>query len=201
VRLLLSLASLTLWRPRLAPAPVFGICCKLCKYLHQASVDPDYMAPLAALGADGRPIGQCPLSHTTMDAKLSGYVARVNVTQVFTNPYKERIEAVYSFPLSDDSAVDDMTIKIGERTIKGEIKTREAARQIYDNAKNTGHTAALLNQERTNIFTQHVANIDPGKSIVVQLSYVELLKFEDGKYTFAYANDYWSSLFPKHCCR
>ncbi len=173
--------------PRLAPAPIFGA---------SAQVDPDYMAPLAALGADGRPLGQCPLSHTTMDAKLSGYVARVNVTQVFTNPYKERIEAVYSFPLSDDSAVDDMTIKIGERTIKGEIKTREAARQIYDNARNTGHTAALLNQERTNIFTQHVANIDPGKSIVVQLSYVELLKFEDGKYTFAMPTTIGPRFFP-----
>ncbi|MDP3509755.1 MAG: VIT and VWA domain-containing protein [Candidatus Melainabacteria bacterium] len=174
--------------PRLAPAPVFGA---------SAQIDPDHIAPLAALGADGRPIGQCPLSHTTMDAKLSGYVARVNVTQVFTNPYKERIEAVYSFPLSDDSAVDDMTIKIGERTIKGEIKTREAARQIYDNARNTGHTAALLNQERTNIFTQHVANIDPGKSIVVQLSYVELLKFEDGKYTFAMPTTIGPRFFPK----
>lgn len=193
--------------PTLAPAPVpvFGavggvaVSCDgdgICTKANSAQVDPDYMAPLAALGADGRPLGQCPLSHTTMDAKLSGYVARVNVTQVFTNPYKERIEAVYSFPLSDDSAVDDMTIKIGERTIKGEIKTREAARQIYDNAKNTGHTAALLNQERTNIFTQHVANIDPGKSIVVQLSYVELLKFEDGKYTFAMPTTIGPRFFP-----
>ncbi|MBP9091739.1 VWA domain-containing protein [bacterium] len=191
--------------PTLAPAPVFGTVGGvavsydgdgICTKASVAQVDPDYMAPLAALGADGRPIGQCPLSHTTMDAKLSGYVARVNVTQVFTNPYKERIEAVYSFPLSDDSAVDDMTIKIGERTIKGEIKTREAARQIYDNAKNTGHTAALLNQERTNIFTQHVANIDPGKSIVVQLSYVELLKFEDGKYTFAMPTTIGPRFFP-----
>jgi Ca-activated chloride channel family protein len=191
--------------PTLAPAPVFGTVGGvavsydgdgICTKASVAQVDPDYMAPLAALGADGRPIGQCPLSHTTMDAKLSGYVARVNVTQVFTNPYKERIEAVYSFPLSDDSAVDDMTIRIGERTIKGEIKTREAARQIYDNAKNTGHTAALLNQERTNIFTQHVANIDPGKSIVVQLSYVELLKFEDGKYTFAMPTTIGPRFFP-----
>ena len=63
-------------------------------------------------------------------------------------------------------------------------------------SKNTGHTAALLNQERTNIFTQHVANIDPGKSIVVQLSYVELLKFEDGKYTFAMPTTIGPRFFP-----
>ena len=180
--------------PVMGPAPVFTAASGSGN--GAANVDPDFVAPLAALGADGKPIGQCPLSHTSMDAKLSGYVARVNVTQVFTNPYKERIEAVYSFPLSDDSAVDDMTIKIGNRTIKGEIKTREAASQIYDNAKNTGHTAALLNQERTNIFTQYVANIDPGKSIVVELSYVELLKFEDGKYTFAMPTTIGPRFFP-----
>lgn len=180
--------------PVMGPAPVFAVAKGSGN--GAAHLDPDFVAPLAALGADGKPIGQCPLSHTSMDAKLSGYVARVNVTQVFTNPYKERIEAVYSFPLSADSAVDDMTIKIGSRTIKGEIKTREAARQIYDNAKNTGHTAALLNQERTNIFTQHVANIDPGKSIVVELSYVELLKFEDGKYTFAMPTTIGPRFFP-----
>jgi Ca-activated chloride channel family protein len=180
--------------PVMGPAPVFAVAKGSGN--GAAHVDPDFVPPLAALGADGKPIGQCPLSHTSMDAKLSGYVARVNVTQVFTNPYKERIEAVYSFPLSDDSAVDDMTIKIGNRTVKGEIKTREAARQIYDNAKNTGHTAALLNQERTNIFTQHVANIDPGKSIVVELSYVELLKFEDGKYTFAMPTTIGPRFFP-----
>ncbi len=180
--------------PVMGPAPVFKVASDGGN--GAAHVDPDFVAPLEALGADGKPIGQCPLSHTSMDAKLSGYVARVNVTQVFTNPYKERIEAVYSFPLSADSAVDDMTIKIGNRTIKGEIKTREVARRIYDNAKNTGHTAALLNQERTNIFTQHVANIDPGKSIVVELSYVELLKFEDGKYTFAMPTTIGPRFFP-----
>lgn len=180
--------------PVMAPAPVFAVA--MGSGNGAAHIDPDFVPPLAALGADGKPIGQCPLSHTSMDAKLSGYVARVNVTQVFTNPYKERIEAVYSFPLSDDSAVDDMTIKIGNRTIKGEVKTKEAARQIYENAKNTGHTAALLNQERTNIFTQHVANIDPGKSIVVELSYVELLKFEDGKYTFAMPTTIGPRFFP-----
>jgi Ca-activated chloride channel family protein len=180
--------------PVMGPAPVFAVAKGSGN--GAAQVDPDFVAPLAALGTDGKTIGQCPLSHTSMDAKLSGYVARVNVTQVFTNPYKERIEAVYSFPLSADSAVDDMTIKIGNRTIKGEIKTKEAARQIYENAKNTGHTAALLNQERTNIFTQHVANIDPGKSIVVELSYVELLKFEDGKYTFAMPTTIGPRFFP-----
>jgi Ca-activated chloride channel family protein len=159
--------------------------------------DPDSLdTPMSALNSLGQPLGHCPLAHTTMDAKLSGYVARVNVTQVFTNPYTEKIEAVYNFPLSDESAVDGMTIKIGERTIKGDIKTSVEAQHIYDQAKNVGHAAALLDQQRTNIFTQHVANIEPGKSIIVQISYVELLKFEDGRYTFTMPTTIGSRFYP-----
>ncbi len=159
--------------------------------------DPDMAdGPLVATGSDGLPRGQCPLQSTTMDAKLSGYVARVNVTQVFTNPFKDKIEAVYNLPLSDDSAVDDMTIKVGDRTIKGQIKTREDAKNIYEHAKQIGRATALLDQERANVFTQHVANIEPGKSIVVKISYVELLKFEDGRYTFTMPTTLGSRFHP-----
>jgi Ca-activated chloride channel homolog len=180
--------------PQSIPQPAFtGIATGASILLDHDSIG----GPLSALSETGKPLGLCPLQHTTMDAKLSGYVARVNVTQVFTNPYPYKIDARYNFPLSDDSAVDEMTIKVGDRTIKGDIKTREQAKQIYEQAKNGGHAAALLDQERTNIFTQQVANIEPGKSIVVQISYVELLKFEDGRYTFALPTTVAPRFFPE----
>src|ERR1019366_8371752 len=49
-------------------------------------------------------------------------------------PFAEKIEAVYTFPLPPDSAVDDMTIHIGDRTIRGLIKPRDEARKIYEEA-------------------------------------------------------------------
>ncbi|MFH0889479.1 MAG: VIT domain-containing protein [Planctomycetota bacterium] len=141
---------------------------------------------LKVIDKDGKPIGECPLKHTDVKAEISGYVARVNVTQQFENPFKEKIEAIYVFPLSSDAAVDDMLMKVGERTIRGEIKKREEARQIYEAAKNAGKVASLLDQERPNIFTQSVANIMPGESVTVTISYVEILKYEDGEYNFVF---------------
>lgn len=141
---------------------------------------------LKVIDKDGKPIGQCPLKHTDVKVEISGYVARVNVTQQFENPYKEKIEAIYVFPLSSDAAVDDMLMKVGERTIRGQIKKREEARQIYEAAKNAGKVASLLDQERPNIFTQSVANIMPGESVTVTISYVEILKYEDGEYSFVF---------------
>ncbi|MFH1230862.1 MAG: VIT domain-containing protein [Planctomycetota bacterium] len=141
---------------------------------------------LKVIDKDGKPVGQCPLKHTDVKAEISGYVARVNVTQQFENPFKEKIEAIYVFPLSSDAAVDDMMMKVGERTIRGQIKKREEARQIYEAAKNAGKVASLLDQERPNIFTQSVANIMPGESVIVTISYVEILKYEDGEYNFVF---------------
>src|SRR4030095_4048754 len=83
-------------------------------------------------------------------------------------------------------AVDDMTMTIGSRVVKGKILPREEAQAVYEAAKNNGQTASLLEQERPNIFTQSVANILPGEQIKITISYVETLKYEDGSYEFVF---------------
>jgi Ca-activated chloride channel family protein len=126
------------------------------------------------------------LKHTKVDARISGDVSRVEVQQTFQNPFKRPLEAVYVFPLPEEAAVDAMEIRIGKRVIKANIKKREEAKQIYEDAKNQGKTAALLEQERDNVFTQSVANIKPGEAIHVTIRYTAALKFESGDYEFVF---------------
>ncbi|HEY9851342.1 MAG TPA: VIT domain-containing protein [Leptolyngbyaceae cyanobacterium] len=127
-----------------------------------------------------------PLKHTEVEAKVAGNISRVEVTQTFENPFTTTLEAVYIFPLPDEAAVDDMLIRIGDRTIKGSIKKRQEAQQIYEQAKQQGRTAGLLEQERDNIFTQSLANIKPGEQIDVIIRYNDSLKFEGGNYEFVF---------------
>ncbi|MEQ8997429.1 MAG: VIT domain-containing protein [Coleofasciculus sp. B1-GNL1-01] len=127
-----------------------------------------------------------PLKHTEVNAKVTGNVSQVEVTQTFENPFAEPLEAVYVFPLPDEAAVYDMEIRIGDRTIKGEIKKREEAQAIYEQARQEGRTAGLLEQERANIFTQSLANIKPGEQIDVTIRYTDSLKFEGGDYEFVF---------------
>ncbi|HVG17577.1 MAG TPA: VIT domain-containing protein, partial [Blastocatellia bacterium] len=134
----------------------------------------------------GTIIAQCPLKHTDVKAEISGFLSRVVVTQEFENPFKDKIEAVYTFPLPQNAAVDDMTMRVGDRTVRGRIKRREEARAIYEAARAAGNVASLLDQERPNIFTQSVANIMPGEKVTVTISYVETLKYEDGSYEFVF---------------
>ena len=134
----------------------------------------------------GKPAAECPLKRTEVKAEVSGFISRVTVTQDFQNPFTDKIEAVYTFPLPERAAVDDLTMQIGDRTIKGTVMRREEAAAAYSNAKKLGRVASLLDQERPNIFRQQVANILPGQQIRVTISYVETLKYEEGSYEWTF---------------
>lgn len=123
-----------------------------------------------------------PLQRTEFDTVVVGSIAETEVTQIFANPLSEPIEAVYTFPLHEDAAVDDYSITVGDRTIRGDIKTREDARKTYEEAKEAGNTAGLLEQQRPNIFTQSVANIPPGEAIEITMHVVHPLEEEEGRY-------------------
>ena len=127
-----------------------------------------------------------PLEHTHVKADLTGYVATVEVRQKYKNPFAYPIETTYVFPLPENSAVNGMKFIIGDRVIEAQIKKRQEARQIYEKAKKQGHTTALLEQERPNIFTQSVANIAAGSEIDVIISYVQDLTYDDGSYEFVF---------------
>lgn len=121
-----------------------------------------------------------PLEHTDVSIEVLGPVATGTVKQTFGNPHLVPIEAHYVFPLPHDAAVHDFILTIGDRTIRGVVREREEARRIYEAARAQGYTAALLTQERPNIFTQNVANITPGSKIEVTLSYLEPVDHVDG---------------------
>lgn len=146
------------------------------------------VAPGQLIGFDreGRPTILCPLAGTEVSASIDGFAARVTLKQTFTNPTNEPIEAVYTFPLPDDGAVDQMRMKVGDRLIEAEIKRRDEARAIYEEAKAAGSIAALLDQERPNVFTQSVSNIMPKAKVEVEISYVHRVRYEDGQFEFVY---------------
>jgi Ca-activated chloride channel family protein len=127
-----------------------------------------------------------PLEHTHISARLTGFFAEVEVSQTYKNPFDKPIEVVYIFPLPENSTVDRMKMVIGARVIEAEIKERKEAKRTYEAAKRQGYTAALLEQERSNIFTQSVANIEPGKKIDVVIHYLQDLTYDAGEYEFVF---------------
>ncbi|MGD8884450.1 MAG: marine proteobacterial sortase target protein [Gammaproteobacteria bacterium] len=119
-----------------------------------------------------------PTVDTDVRMTVSGMVARTKVIQTFTNPDDFWVEGIYVFPLPDNSAVDHMRMIIGERIVEGVIKERAEAKKTYEKAKREGKKAALMDQERPNVFTNSVANIGPRESITIEIEYQQTLHYE-----------------------
>ena len=121
-------------------------------------------------------------TNTDVTMDISGLVARVSVRQEFRNDGGEWVEGVYVFPLPDRAAVDRMRLHVGERYIEGEIREKEQARKDYERARNEGRKASLVEQQRPNLFTTSVANIAPGERVVIEIEYLEDLRYDDGTF-------------------
>lgn len=134
----------------------------------------------------GKKAGPFVLERTDAKVEVSGGFAYVEVSQRYKNPHKERLEAIYNFPLPENAAVTDMYMRVSSRVVSSEVHERSEAKKIYETAKSSGQTAALLEQERPNLFTQSVANIPPGETVFVHIRYAHELAYDGGRYRFVF---------------
>ncbi len=127
-----------------------------------------------------------PVLDTDVDIHVAGIVGRARVRQTFRNPSDDWQEGVYVFPLPENAAVDHMKMKIGERIVEADVKEKAAAKATYEQAKSNGQRAALVEQERPNIFTTSVANIPPRGEIVVEIEYQQTLRYDAGSFSLRF---------------
>jgi Ca-activated chloride channel family protein len=134
---------------------------------------PDTRSPEAAHGGaqiltpDGRSL---PLVSARLRIDAGGGLARVVLEQTFANPYEETLRVTYKMPLPVDGAVSGYAFHVGSRTITGKIDRKESARARFEEAIVQGRTAALLEQDKADIFTQEIGNIPGRRTIVAEIT-------------------------------
>ncbi|NMP78432.1 marine proteobacterial sortase target protein [Pseudoalteromonas arctica] len=133
--------------------------------------------------SNGAPAGPAIILKSDANMTLTGLINHVVVTQTYQNENPFAVNARYVFPLPDESAVHAMTMRIGERVIKGQIDKKVEAEKKYEEAKKAGKQAALVRQQRANMFITNVANIGPGEQVIIELEYQEIIDYSSG--TFA----------------
>ncbi len=153
-------------------------------YSKTQGADDRTLSPYFMVVGDDADLDRLPLKSTRASVKIAGVIADVQVTQVYHNEGIKPLEAVYVFPASTRAAVYGMKMTIGKRTIEAGIKKRQDARLAYEQARDEGRSASLLEQQRPNVFQMNVANILPGDEIRVELKYTELVVPEDRVYEF-----------------
>jgi Ca-activated chloride channel family protein len=131
-------------------------------------------------------VDRLPLKETRADVRIAGVIADVVVTQVYRNEGTHPLNAKYVFPASTRAAVHGMTLQVGEHRIRAKIREKKKAQQEFDQARKEGKSAALLQQQRPNVFSMNVANVMPQDEIRVELHYSELLVPTDGTYELVY---------------
>lgn len=143
-------------------------------------------SPYFAVQSDDPAVDRLPLKATKVEVRVLGVIADVRVVQQYRNEGTRALEARYVFPGSTRAAVYGMTVRLGERELQAQIREKQKAQQEYQQAKSAGKTAALLEQQRENVFQMNVANILPGDVVDVELRYTELLLPTDGVYSFVF---------------
>ena len=133
--------------------------------------------------ADGR---ELPLRATRLVVRGAGGLARVRLLQTFANPFAEPLSVTYQLPLPAEAAVAGFGFLLGERRVQGEIDRRETARERFEQALAEGRTAALLEQDRSALFTQQLGNLPPGAELQAEIEVDQPLLFRDGSWEWRF---------------
>ena len=169
-------------RPALAGALLAATCLSPAAWAQDGTVAKGEVSSGSLLlqsSTPGRYV-EAPLVAADVKMNIAGPVIRTTLTQRFTNPTDKWVEGVYAFPLPEDAAVDTLKIVIGDRFIEGDIKERQEARIIYEQAAANGQRAGLVEEERPNLFTTSLANIGPGETVAIQIEYQDKARLDNG---------------------
>ncbi len=151
--------------------------CPVCGFLlrHEPDAKAGDFACLRTTA--GQPV---PLLGVALGGEVFGAHARLVLRQRYKNREANPIEAVYTFPIPSEATLTGFAMECEGRRIEAEVKEREEAFAAYDEAIAKGHGAALLEQERPNIFTASVGNLLPDEETVVEVTFLLRLTADEG---------------------
>ena len=136
--------------------------------------------------------------NTQVEMQISGWLNRVKVKQYFHNDSQYWLNGTYQFPLPQDAAVDSMTLRVGERVLEGEIKTKLEAKKQFEVAKASGQKASLVEQHKPNLFSTQVANLAPGETLVVEIAYQQLVNYQQGEFSLRFPMAITPRYYPQN---
>ncbi|MDM7850154.1 marine proteobacterial sortase target protein [Pseudochrobactrum kiredjianiae] len=179
-----------IWFVNMLILPILAVTLSLLNMASARAETPAYLTPnavqsgslLLQSGEAGQYVEAQRLA-TDFNIDVNGPTARARLSQVFENPTNNWVEGLYVFPLPDDSAVYSLKMIVGDRVIVADIKEKKAAREIYEKAKSEGKKAALIEQQRPNIFTNAVANLGPNEKIIIQIEYQQAVRLSDNRFS------------------
>uniref|UniRef100_A0A8C3I7N1 Poly [ADP-ribose] polymerase n=1 Tax=Chrysemys picta bellii TaxID=8478 RepID=A0A8C3I7N1_CHRPI len=129
----------------------------------------------------GNPV---PLEDIHIKGRIIDFIAQIVVFQTYTNQNDNSIEAKYVFPLDGTAAVCGFEAFINGKHIVGKVKEKAQAHKEYREAISRGDGAYLMDQDAPDVFTVSVGNLPPKTTVLIKVTYITELSFQNGCITF-----------------
>ena len=113
-----------------------------------------------------------PMQSTNIAIEITSGVATVRTQRVFRNSEDVAIEAVLTMPVGFDAVVTGLSATVDDRRLVAIAKTQSAARDDYEGAIDLGKMAILHEEVLKGVHTLSVAQLAPGKEVMVELETV-----------------------------
>ena len=121
-----------------------------------------------------------------VEARLTGRVAQVQVSETFHNPSRYTLEAAFVFPLPYDGAIDQMTLLVDGRELPGRLLPADEAAEFYQRIVRKNRDPALLEWMGRGLFKTSVFPIPAGASRTVTLRYTQICPQDRGLTDFIF---------------
>lgn len=141
-------------------------------------------SPRMIINSDAPDIDSLLLESTVINAKISGIIADITIQQKYVYKGSNILDGALLMPGSQSITIHGCTVKIGNQTIKAEMKDREKVREMYDKAKKK-FDPFFLTIDDPDAIQMHVSHIQPGSIIFTEIHYTEMIKPSFGLYTIS----------------
>ena len=122
-----------------------------------------------------------PLKNVSVSAQLKGSLVGLLSTFSYKNETSDPLEVLFRFPVDESWAVVRLEAVIDGRRIRAEVKEKEEAKEMYDDALASGLTAALGEEKSAgDIFSLALGNLPPQADAELRLKMVSELPLEAG---------------------
>ena len=124
---------------------------------------------------------QVALKGVHVEGQLEGLMLVMTLRQQYRNDTERNLETVYTFPLAFGATLLGLNVEIGGRRLHGAVIGAPEARERYEAALEDGDTPVMVEKASEGLFTANLGNLMPGESVVIELEYAQLLRFEQGR--------------------
>lgn len=148
-----------------------------------------FHTPLQAAGLmtpKGSNLPSLDIQEHHVDVFIDDGYAVTTIDQVFYNPNNSTLEAIYSFPLPEKSAVVEFTYWIDGKPVTAEVIEKKKAREIYQQEKAQGRETAITEKDKHLSFDSTVYPVLPQQAVTIRLVYIQAAHVDSGIGRYVY---------------